>query len=116
MPGSEESKLKSRNEILSDHGKFGIPTLYFTANPCPAHSPMFQVLWVDERVNLDEQFPLIVGATERAMRFARDPVSAADFFDLCQCTRLMFDHLFGWDFKLKRTKTDGGILGHLKAS
>lgn len=113
IPGSEASRLTCRNEILSYCASFGVPTLYFTANPSPSHSPLFQVMWGDTTVDLSKQFPKLVNATERAMRLAQDPVAAADFFE--KSISLMFDHLFGWDFAQRRSKRSGGILGHVQA-
>src|SRR6202050_2067478 len=38
IPGSEASKVFTRNEIHSYFGYFGMPHLYFTANPSATHS------------------------------------------------------------------------------
>ncbi|KAF8234641.1 hypothetical protein L208DRAFT_1260673, partial [Tricholoma matsutake] len=45
IPGSQASKISSRNTICNYAGFFGIPSLYFTANPNAAHSPIFQLMW-----------------------------------------------------------------------
>jgi len=50
---------------------------------------------------------------ERALRLAKDPLAASDFFDFSINTN--FKHLFGWDFTKKESKFNGGILGNLKA-
>ena len=58
-----------------------MPILFLTVNPNPTHSPMFQVIFGDLTVNLDERFPVLVSTTECALQLAKDPVAAADFFD-----------------------------------
>jgi len=47
------------------------------------------------------------------LRLAQDPVAAADFFEFC--IKMLFEHLFGWDFEDHCPKIEGGILGHLRA-
>lgn len=113
IPGSEASKLCARNEIRNYIGYFGLPVLYFTANPNAAHSPIFQVMCGDTSVNLDDCFPLLVSGTKRAMRLARDPVGAADFFEFS--IHCILQHLFGWNFKTGSSSKRGGILGFLHA-
>ena len=113
IPGSEAIKLQNRNEIISYMGYFGLPLFFFTANPEPNHSPLFQVIYGDTSVNLDEHYPKIVSSTIRGLRIAQDPVAAADFFQIC--IDQMMEHLFGWDFKTRTSKKDGGILGHVEA-
>ncbi|KIK25514.1 hypothetical protein PISMIDRAFT_50631, partial [Pisolithus microcarpus 441] len=44
VPGSEASRIFTRNEIRSYYGFFGLPHLFFTFNPSVAHSPLFQVM------------------------------------------------------------------------
>ena len=43
----------------------------------------------------------------------QDPVAAADFFQLM--LTLLFEHLFGWDYKNRQSTKRGGILGQLHA-
>jgi len=52
IPGSQASKIFTRNEIRNYFGYFGMPHLYFTANPNPVHSPVFQVMYGDVSVDL----------------------------------------------------------------
>ncbi|KAF8230247.1 hypothetical protein L208DRAFT_1282975 [Tricholoma matsutake] len=113
IPGSQASKISSRNTIQSYAGFFGIPSLYFTANPNTACSPLFQLMCGDLSVNLDHRFPVLVSSTEHALRLAKDPVAAADFFEFS--VHALFEHLFGWNFDLGRSSEHGGILGHLQA-
>ena len=54
--------------------------MFLTANPNPSYSPMFQVIFGDQTINLDDRFPVLVLHTEHALRLAKDPVAAADFF------------------------------------
>ncbi|KAL1685485.1 hypothetical protein GGG16DRAFT_66182, partial [Schizophyllum commune] len=113
VPGSQASKLCIRNEIRNYFAYFGMPFLYFTFNPSPVHSPVFQVMYGDNTVDLTNRFPLLPAGPERARRLAEEPVIAADFFQFSfEC---LFTHLFGWDFKRKHSTSDGGILGHIKA-
>jgi ATP-dependent exoDNAse (exonuclease V) alpha subunit len=113
IPGSEASKIFTRNEIRSYFGYFGMPHLYFTANPNASHSPIFQVMAGDVNVDLTKRYPFLVPGKERALRLAQDPVAAADFFEFS--IKTMFEHLFGWDYEKRCSKSDGGILGHLRA-
>lgn len=113
IPGSEASKLTARAEIRNYTGFFGLPALYFTANPNAAHSPIFQLMCGDTSVNLDECFPLLASSTKRAMRLARDPVAAADFFQFS--IHCILEHLFGWNFNTGTSSEKGGILGFLNA-
>ncbi|KAJ3892228.1 hypothetical protein GG344DRAFT_45776, partial [Lentinula edodes] len=114
VPGSQASKIATRNQIRSYYGYFGLPHLFLTLNPSAVHSPVFQVMYGETSVNLGEQFPYVVHPrSERACRVARDPVAAADFFDFMYHT--IFSDLFGWDFKVGKSTTDGGIFGHIRA-
>ena len=113
IPGSQASKILIRNEIRSYTAYFGIPHLFLTVNPSAAHSPIFQVMFGDTSVDLTKRFPLLVPSRERAVRLAKDPVAAADFFDFS--ITCLFKYLFGWDYKKHKSSPEGGILGHLKA-
>ncbi|KAF8235225.1 hypothetical protein L208DRAFT_1257934, partial [Tricholoma matsutake] len=106
-------KISSRNTIRSYAGFFGIPSLYFTANPNTAHSPLFQLMCGDLSVNLDDRFPVLVSSTEHALQLAKDPVAAAEFFEFS--VHALFEHIFGWNFDLGQSSEHGGILGHLQA-
>ena len=81
IPCSEASKLQTHNKIRSYYGLFGLPHIYLTLNHCPAHSPIFQVIFGDELVDLSLCYPTLVNSMERALRLAKDPVAASDFFD-----------------------------------
>ncbi|SJL16370.1 uncharacterized protein ARMOST_19892 [Armillaria ostoyae] len=113
VTGSEASKVLYRNEILAYCGHFGIPHIFFTANPAPQHSPLFQLMCGDVSIDLDKCFPKMVDSVKRAMQLANDPVAALDFFNF-SC-KAMIQYLFGWDFKKRRLTKEGGIIGHLKA-
>lgn len=112
VPGSSASKTLCRNEIRSYVGVMGVPQIFLTINPSPQHHPVFMMMYGDQTVNLNERYPDIVPGPERAKRLAHDPVAAADFFD--RSIRLIFQHLFGWDFENGRSSEKGGILGVLK--
>ena len=60
IPGSEASKIFTQNEIHSYFGYFGMPHLYFTANPSAVHSPIFQVMVGDVNVDLTKHYPFLV--------------------------------------------------------
>lgn len=113
IPGSKASKIFIRNEIRSYYGYFGLPHLFFTFNPSAAHSPILQVMCGDQTVDLSNRFPRLVSARERAIRLAKDPVAAADFFEFS--VRCCFEYLLGWDYKKGHSSEDGGILGQLHA-
>jgi len=113
IPGSQASKIFVRNEIRSYFGDFGIPHLYFTANPSAAHSPIFQVMCGDQIVDLTKQFPHLVPSQERAIRLANDPVAATDFFYFS--IRCIFDFLFGWDYERKMFQKGGWYPGPLES-
>jgi len=113
IPGSQASKIFIRNEIRNYFAYFGLPHIYFTFNPSAAHSPIFQVFFGDKSVDLSERFPQLVPSRERALRLAKDPVAAADFFEFC--VRAVFKYLFGWDYDKNKSSEKGGILGKLRA-
>ncbi|KAG2738319.1 hypothetical protein P692DRAFT_201731407, partial [Suillus brevipes Sb2] len=113
IPGSQASKICVRNEIRSYFSYFGLPHLFFTFNPCPAHSPIFQVMYGDQTVDLSHRFPRLASARERAIRLARDPVAAADFYEFS--FRCCFEYLLGWNFKTRSSYPSGGLFGHLRA-
>ena len=113
IPGSQASKIFCHNEIHSYSGLFGMPILFLSANPNPSQSPMFQVFFGDQTINLDDRFPVLVSCTECALRLAKDPVAAADFFDFS--IKCLFEYLFGWDFVKGKSSVEGGILGWLEA-
>ena len=86
-----------------------MPILFLTANPNPTHSPMFQVIFGDQTINLYDRFSVLVSCTQHALRLAKYPVAAADFFNFSiQC---LFEFLFGWDFVKGKSSVEGGILG-----
>jgi hypothetical protein len=113
IPGSQAAKIFMRNEIRSYCGFFGLPHLYLTLNPNAAHSPIFQLIFGDETIDLSKQFPILVSARERALRLAKDPVAGADFFNFCITS--IFRYLFGWDYDKRESVPSGGILGKLEA-
>ena len=113
IPGSQASKIFTRNEIRSYFSEFGLPHIYFTFNPSVTHSPIFQVMVGDHSVDLSDRFPFLVPSTERALRLAQDPVAAADFFEFC--VSCVFEYLFGWEYSTRKSSAKGGILGHLRA-
>ncbi|KAI6094666.1 hypothetical protein EDD17DRAFT_1421022, partial [Pisolithus thermaeus] len=113
VPGSEASKIFTRNEIRSYYGFFGLPHLFFTFNPSVAHSPLFQVMYGDHTVDLSHRFPCLVSAREHAIRLAHDPVAAADFFHFSVMS--CFQYLLGWDYKNHSSSPSGGLFGRLRA-
>ncbi|KAE9390455.1 hypothetical protein BT96DRAFT_833421, partial [Gymnopus androsaceus JB14] len=114
IPGSQASKLSVRHEIRSYFGYFGMPHLFFTFNPSAVHSPVFQVIYGDESVDLSDRFPdVLKRRSERALRVAKDPVAAADFFEFMYVS--LFRDLFGWDFDKGRSSEIGGVFGRLHA-
>ncbi|KAJ3935348.1 MAG: hypothetical protein NXY57DRAFT_888171, partial [Lentinula lateritia] len=114
IPGSQASKTVTRNQIRSFYSYFGLPHLFLTLNPSAVHSPIFQVMYGESNVDLSERYPYVVHPrSERACRVAKDPVAAADFFDFMY--HMIFEHLFGWDFKSGKSCKDGGLFGHLRA-
>ncbi|THU89846.1 hypothetical protein K435DRAFT_677039, partial [Dendrothele bispora CBS 962.96] len=113
IPGSSGAKLRMRNEIKSYFGYFGMPHLYFTFNPSAVHSPLMQVIFGDESIDLDLRFPSVPEPHTRAIRVAADPVASADFFEFSW--RALFSTLFGWDFDKNRSKPGGGVVGHIRA-
>ncbi|KAF9642668.1 hypothetical protein BDM02DRAFT_3105368, partial [Thelephora ganbajun] len=113
IPGSQAVKVFMRNEIRSYCGFFGLPHLYITLNPSVAHSPIFQLMFGDETVDLSKRFPVLVSTRERALRLAKDPVAGAEFFNFCIVS--IFRYLFGWDYDKRESTPSGGILGKLEA-
>ncbi|KAF5365147.1 hypothetical protein D9757_011773 [Collybiopsis confluens] len=114
IPGSQATKLSIRHQVTNYFAYFGLPHLWFTFNPSAVHSPVFQVFYGDTNVDLSERFPNILSPrAQRAIRLARDPVAAADFFDFMY--HALFRDLFGWNFDTGKSTEQGGILGHIRA-
>ena len=113
IPGSHASKIFVRNKIRNYFGYFGLPVLFFTFNPCAAHSPIFQVMYGDVSIDLTSHFPKLVSARQHAICLAHDPVAAADFYEFS--FRCCFEYLLGWDFKKGKSTDEGGIFGCLWA-
>src|SRR6266478_4776413 len=116
LPGSKLDKLRIHNEIQAYMAYFGLPVVYLTLNPSATHSPIFQVMSGNAAVDLTKRYPDIPSSVERVISVASDPVACTDFFDFS--IESCFEQLFGWDHKSKKSKKskkDGGILGHLHA-
>ena len=64
IPGSQASKIFVWNEIGSYFSEFGLPHIYFTFNPSAMHSPIFQVMFGDQSVDLTSRFPFLVPSNE----------------------------------------------------
>ncbi|THU97063.1 hypothetical protein K435DRAFT_608416, partial [Dendrothele bispora CBS 962.96] len=113
IPGSQAMKVHTRNEIRSFFGYFGLPQLYFTFNPSAVHSPIFQVMYGDTSIDLNDLYPKIVPKHQQAYRLARDPVAGAEFFEFSfQCA---FRYLLGWNFDKGHSTDRGGVLGKIRA-
>jgi hypothetical protein len=110
VPGSNAARIYARTGIRSYFHCFGMPHLFFTANPNVAHSPVFQVIFGDTTVDLTHMIPTMPSTSERARQLALDPVAAADF-----SIKAIFEHLFGWSWQDRCSKPQGGILGRLRA-
>ncbi|TFK17266.1 hypothetical protein FA15DRAFT_605450, partial [Coprinopsis marcescibilis] len=113
VPGSYAAKISAHADIRNYFSYFGLPPLFFTFNPSPVHSPIFQVMFGDKTVDLSARYPKLPLSRERARRLAQDPVAAADFYEYS--VRMLFEHLLGWDFHRRCSKEKGGILGRLRA-
>lgn len=113
VTGSQASKIRHHNEIRAYVGRFGVPQLFFTANPSAQNSPMFQLMWGDENIDLACRYPILADYKTRCLRLAQDPVAALDFFN--RIMRITFTCLFGWDFDKGMSTIEGGVLGHLEA-
>ncbi|KAG1869165.1 hypothetical protein C8R48DRAFT_754190 [Suillus tomentosus] len=106
IPGSQASKIFVRNEIRNYFGYFGLPHIFFTFNPSATHSPIFQVMYGDNSIDLSSRFPTMPTGPERAARLAH-------FFEFS--FKCLFRDLFGWDFDHERSSESGGILGRIRA-
>ncbi|KAE9387265.1 hypothetical protein BT96DRAFT_960430 [Gymnopus androsaceus JB14] len=114
VPGSQASKVHARHEIRSYFSHFGLPTLFFTFNPSAMHSPIFQVIFGNDDIDLDTDHPTLPSTrSARARNVAKDPVAGADFFEFMRTC--LFQDLFGWDFKAGKSSDNGGIFGKIRA-
>ncbi|CAD6983220.1 unnamed protein product, partial [Tilletia controversa] len=113
VPGSKAIMNRARADIRAYIGEFGIFQLFLTLNPSPTHSPVFQVFFGDETVDLEVPCPTLPSASARAKRVADDPVAAADYFHFHLAA--VFHCLLGWDMRKKKPSAQGGILGELAA-
>ncbi|KAG1794514.1 uncharacterized protein BJ212DRAFT_1571908 [Suillus subaureus] len=96
---AERNAMNLLKQIRSYFSYFGLSHLFFTFNPCPAHSPIFQVMYGDQTVDLSHRFPRLASAWEHAMHLAHDPVAAADFYEFS--FKCCFKYLLGWNFKTR---------------
>jgi hypothetical protein len=64
IPGSQASKIFTRNKIRSYFSEFGLPHIYFTLNPRVTHNPIFQVMVGDLSVDLTQRFPFLAPGRE----------------------------------------------------
>ncbi|KAE9400122.1 hypothetical protein BT96DRAFT_819664, partial [Gymnopus androsaceus JB14] len=114
VPGSQASKVYARHEIRSYFSHFGLPTLFFTFNTSATHSPIFQVIFGNDDIDLDSDHPALPSTrSDRARNVAKDPVAGADFFEFMRIC--LFQDLFGWDFKAGKSFASGGIFGKIRA-
>ena len=113
IPGSSASKRKIRNDIHAYFGYFGMPHLFLTMNPNASHSPLFQVIYGDDLVDITQQFPDLASSVNRRIRVASDGVAGETFFS--HSIEIFFEHLLGWDHETKQSKPGGGIFGKLRA-
>jgi hypothetical protein len=113
IPGSQTAKVTHRNVIKSFVGYFGIPHIYLTMNPNAVHSPIFQIFVGNESIDLNDRYPELNSRSVRAIQVAKDPVAASLFFQFS--IEMFFEHLLGWNFKKKKSKPEGGILGKVNA-
>ncbi len=113
IEGSQSAKLYIQNEIWNYFRYFGLPQLFFTFNPSPAHSPIFVAMCGDKSIDLSEKCPVLPSTCDRAIMLAKDPVATADFFEFCMTA--LFKYLFVWDYNKQSPKAKGGILGQIYA-
>jgi len=111
--GSQATKIFMCNEIWKYCGFFGLWHIYITLNPNVAHSPIFQVMFGGETINLTKHFPILVSAHEWAVQLVKDPIAGADFFNFC--IKCILQYMFGWDYDKQESIPSGGILGKLEA-
>ncbi|TFK22122.1 hypothetical protein FA15DRAFT_596699 [Coprinopsis marcescibilis] len=113
IPGSYAAKISAHSDIRNYFSYFSLLHLFFTFNPSPVHSPIFQVMHGDNTVDLASRYPKVPLPAERVRRLAHDPVAAADFFEFA--VKPLFEHLLGWDYKRRQSTTSGGLFGRLRA-
>lgn len=88
--------------------------MFFTLNPSATHSPIFQVIYGNEEIDLDFDRPALpVTRSERACNVAKDPMAAADFFEFMHVC--LFRDLLGWNFDKGKSTEQGGVLGPLRS-
>ncbi|KAE8226536.1 hypothetical protein CF319_g882 [Tilletia indica] len=113
VPGSKAAMDLARADIRAYVGEHGIFHLFLTLNPRPEYAPTFQIFFGNTSVNIDLQAPTMPSRAAGAVNVADDPVAAADYFHFH--VSAVFQYLFGWDVRGKKSSTEGGILGPLAA-
>ncbi len=106
VPGSPYKRRNYRLEIQGNMIKLGQPAFYVTLNPADIHSPIVSFLSGAE-IDLDEQFPSLPSAIDRARMAANNPVCCAKYFDIV--IQAFITCL------LRFRKKGGGILGDVSA-
>ena len=93
--GSPYCRQSYRREIFGLMIKYGIPPLWITISPAVVHSPIFLRL-AGHTINLDRiSLSDLPNAVDRAKIVAKDPVSAARFFNIIidSFTSVSYTHL-----------------------
>ena len=80
-------------------------------NPNASHSPLFQVIYGDELVDITKCFPELASSVNRQIRVTSDAVAGETFFS--HSIEIFFEHLLGWDHRRQGSKVQGGIFGKL---
>ncbi|KAJ3539217.1 hypothetical protein NM688_g6398 [Phlebia brevispora] len=113
VPGTPASKLNMRNEIRATMTELGPPSFYLTLNPADLYNPLVQFLAGNEididRLSRDD----IWSQWNQSVLVAKNPVVAAQFFDICM--RAFIDSILRFSPKPPHEGAEGGILGHVRA-
>ncbi len=102
--GTPYAKRKNRLEIQGGMINLGMPAFWVTLNPAEVHSPVVSFMCGYE-VDLNEKFPEIPSAYDRAKYASKNPVVCARYFDMV--VKAFITCL------LRYQKEGGGILGNV---
>ena len=107
VPGSSASRIVMRNEIRGLMMDLGLPSFYLTINPADVFHPLVKFL-AGSNIDIDHLLPeQVPNYYEQSILVARNPVIAAQFFNIY--IKTFISSILAYDPNHKNL--EGGILG-----
>lgn len=110
VPGTAAAKMDMRQEIRALTLQHGLPSFYVTVNPADIYHPLVRFLAGDEIADASRSDSRGDTFFKQAMLISRNPVIAADFFELIM--KAFIECLLGW--RPRGEPVHRGLLGVVK--